>query len=56
MTEQERRAYIHFMSSPENSHNCAECPENEHRDNDTLPCGQQNCWVDVTIASGKEEE
>lgn len=56
MTEQEIRDYIRFMGNPAKSHNCGSCPENEHRNNDTLPCGQQHCWVDVTIASGKEEE
>ena len=45
MTEQEVKAYKDFMYNPENSHNCAECPENEDRRNG-LPCGQQNCWVD----------
>lgn len=49
MTEQERREYIHFMCDPANSHNCAECPDNLHEaqwPESTLPCGQQNCWVD----------
>ena len=49
MTAKEVNEYIDFMYEPSNSHNCAECPENndceawpEHR----LPCGQFRCWVD----------
>lgn len=55
MTRQEMRAYTRFMCDPANSHNCAECPENEHRGNDTLPCGQQNCWVDCHCRKEGEE-
>ena len=45
------KEYIHFMCNPENSLNCAECPENEERDlnraDRCYPCGQQHCWVDI---------
>ena len=40
-------AYICFMCNPDNSYNCNECPERESGCSDELPCGQQNCWVDV---------
>ena len=44
----DRKAYINFMCNPNNSHNCKECPERESGNNGGLPCGQQQCWVDVT--------
>ena len=37
--------YRRWMQNPENSHNCENCPENSGYDG--LPCGQQNCWVDL---------
>ena len=49
MTNEEIRNYKNFMCNRENSHNCEQCPENCGSDNwqHKLPCGQQNCWVDV---------
>ena len=40
--------YKKFMNDPNNSHNCAACPENREFSDweGKLPCGQQNCWVD----------
>ena len=45
MTDLER--YRHFMCSPANIGNCAECPENRDCSNwgGNRPCGQQHCWV-----------
>ena len=42
-----------FDCSPENSHRCSDCPHNRNCSDweGKLPCGQQNCWVDVTVAS-----
>lgn len=40
-------AYICFMCNPDNSYNCNECSERESGNGEGLPCGQQNCWVDV---------
>ena len=39
--------YRRWMGTQENSMQCDNCPE---RCNvfDWLPCGQQNCWVDMT--------
>lgn len=52
MTHEE---YVKFMFNEENSHNCESCPENcGFRNN--LPCGQQNCWVDVHCNYRKGEE
>lgn len=47
MTDEQRKLYIHFMSNPDNEHNCHCCPENCGSDSwqGKLPCGQQNCWV-----------
>lgn len=42
------------MFSIENSHDCERCPENrEMEDGGRLPCGQFNCWVEV---SNEEEK
>jgi len=45
--EVDKEAYICFMCDPDNSYNCNECPERESGNGEGLPCGQQNCWVDV---------
>jgi hypothetical protein len=47
LNEVDKDAYICFMCDPNNSYNCNECPERESGNDDRLPCGQQNCWVDV---------
>ncbi len=41
--------YKQFMYDSDNSHNCGNCPENNGNE-DTLPCGQQHCWVDIHCA------
>lgn len=43
-----------FDCNPANSHNCEECPRNNGFSGwqNRLPCGQQNCWVDVTCQEG----
>ena len=38
-------AYKQFMSEPSNIRNCDSCPENMGCN--SLPCGQQNCWVSL---------
>lgn len=38
-----------FMADSSNSMNCSECPFNRD-DRSSLPCGQQNCWVDCASA------
>ena len=38
--------YEAFMSEPGNRLNCERCPKNDDMDG-RLPCGQQNCWVDI---------
>lgn len=51
------QAYRAFMYDPENSHNCAECPENEDFSDwpgTRLPCGQFRCWVDCHCEEEKE--
>lgn len=35
-----------FLFNPCNSMNCVKCPENRGMD-ENLPCGQQDCLVDV---------
>ena len=47
----EIKEYRKFMCNPENCFNCSKCPENRDMASDfdrRYPCGQQNCWVDVT--------
>ena len=46
-TKADRDAYISFMYDPDNSYNCNECPERKSGGDEGLPCGKQNCWVDV---------
>ena len=41
--------YRDFMYDIDNLYNCGNCPEN-NGNTDTLPCGQQHCWVDVHCA------
>lgn len=55
MTDQEVKEYKEFMWNPENSINCKACPENVHS-RTSLPCGQQNCWVDCHTRAAKEVE
>ena len=38
--------YADFMDEPGNRLNCENCPANDGMDG-RLPCGQQNCWVDI---------
>ena len=42
-----------FDSDPENIRNCKACPRNEEFSSweGKLPCGQQHCWVEVTVNS-----
>jgi hypothetical protein len=54
MTEIELNAYKKFMYNPANIYNCTECPENEGRTEECLPCGQQNCWVQCHCDSANE--
>ena len=42
-----RELYRRWMSDPDNSMRCDECPYGKDNFNG-LPCGQQNCWVDAT--------
>lgn len=53
----EIKKYRKFMCNPENSGNCANCPENrgENSWQNRLPCGQWRCWVDLHC-EGEEEE
>ena len=50
-TQDERKAYIRFMSNEDNICNCAECPERESGNGCGLPCGQQHCWVSITCGN-----
>ena len=49
ITEKQRQEYIRFMCDPQNICRCDRCPENRDMDGwqRRLPCGQQNCWVEV---------
>ena len=40
--------YRAWMDTPSNVLKCAECPERDARRRSGYPCGQQNCWVEVT--------
>ena len=40
--------YRAWMYTPANAFKCAECPERDDRHRRGYPCGQQNCWVEVT--------
>lgn len=47
-----KKEYIAFMNNPENIRNCSNCPERLTRacqSEALLPCGQQHCWVDLTV-------
>lgn len=50
---EENRRYVEFMYDRKNIRNCDGCPENigccGWQGN--LPCGQQNCWVEVHCGS-----
>lgn len=37
------------MFNKDNIRNCENCPENREMSDwqNRLPCGQQNCWVDI---------
>lgn len=45
--------YYDFMYNPKNVRNCKECPENsgftEGANGNRLPCGQYNCWVELSV-------
>ena len=41
-------AYREWMYTPGNAFKCAECPARDDRHRSGYPCGQQNCWVEVT--------
>ena len=41
-------AYREWMYTPANAFKCAECPARDDRRWRGYPCGQQNCWVEVT--------
>ena len=41
-------AYREWMYTPANAFKCAECPARDGRRRRGYPCGQQNCWVEVT--------
>ena len=39
-----------FLADPNNIYNCEQCPYRmKNAPESTLPCGQQNCWVEVTV-------
>lgn len=39
-------AHKAFLYNPDNVYNCTECYANiGNRNSNTLPCGQQHCWV-----------
>ena len=41
--------YREWMNTESNIFRCSECPERKDgRYHSCLPCGQQNCWVEVT--------
>ena len=40
-----RAEWQKFMYNPANKGKCRSWPEKKEFDNDTYPCGQQNCWV-----------
>ncbi len=51
--------YRKFMNNPENSHNCANCPENYNASawpGHRLPCGQFHCWVDLHCEDCEDKE
>ena len=52
MREKELQEYRKFMCNIENEYNCSKCPENRHFNN-SLPCGQQNCWVTCHCKKGE---
>lgn len=37
-----------FLADPNNIHNCEQCPYKMKSEQRNLPCGQQNCWVELT--------
>lgn len=37
-----------FLADPNNIHNCEQCPYKMKGEQRNLPCGQQNCWVELT--------
>ena len=46
-----------WESNPANCYNCGECPEvMEHPQDGALPCGQFNCWVELTCRRQHCEE
>ena len=47
LTKSDYQEYISFMNDPKNIMNCDSCPENSHRKESNLPCGQQHCWVEL---------
>lgn len=50
--------YVDFMYNPDNAFRCEDCPENRDFDNwqGTLPCGQQNCWVECHCCEEVEND
>lgn len=58
--KENEKAYIAYMTNPENIRKCADCPANKGYENGSpdfkLPCGQQHCWVRLTCkAYGKQD-
>lgn len=52
--EKYREKYLEWVYDPNNVGNCRECPDNYGHDGHEAnghPCGQQNCWVAVHVAT-----
>lgn len=44
-----------FLANPENIYNCDKCPYQLQTYEQFLPCGQQNCWVQVSCEERSQE-
>lgn len=51
--EKSREEEIRFITNPKNIGKCDECPRNLgfERWGGNLPCGQQNCWIEIICNS-----
>ena len=58
MTAQEAKKYCDFMYNRKNIRNCEQCHENQGESNwqNRLPCGQQNCWVELHCSAKTARE
>lgn len=52
-----RKRYLDWIYDPANVGKCGECPHNCGHDGHEVnrhPCGQQNCWVAVHVATARQ--